>query len=182
MKPATLGELKRQGQPAHYRSVKDELRDNLIRKLAAGEELFPGIVGYQDSVAPGIVNALLAQHNLILLGLRGQAKSRILRTLTEFLDPEVPVVAGCEIKMILSFPSAVPARGGSQKRATIYPSSISHARNATSKSSHSRRHHCRHHRRFGSHQGRKTGTRAFGSREHSFWPAAPSPQGNIRHE
>ncbi|MEE2840666.1 MAG: magnesium chelatase, partial [Acidobacteriota bacterium] len=66
--------------------------------------LFPDIVGYQDSVVPGIVNALLARHNLILLGLRGQAKSRILRALTEFLDPEVPAIAGCEINDDPFFP------------------------------------------------------------------------------
>lgn len=104
MKAATLGELKQQGQPAGFRSVKDELRANLIQKLTGDEELFPGIVGYQDSVVPGIVNALLARHNLILLGLRGQAKSRILRALTEFLDPEVPCVAGCEINDDPFFP------------------------------------------------------------------------------
>ena len=104
MKPATLGELKQQGQPAHHRSVKDEIRENLIQKLGGDEELFPGIVGYQDSVVPGIVNALLARHNLILLGLRGQAKSRILRALTEFLDSEIPAVEGCEINDDPFFP------------------------------------------------------------------------------
>ncbi|MEE8350535.1 MAG: magnesium chelatase [Acidobacteriota bacterium] len=104
MKPTTLGELKQQGSPAGYRSVKDELRDNLIQKLSRGESLFPGIVGYQDSVVPGIVNALLARHNLILLGLRGQAKSRILRALTQFLDPEMPAVSGCEINDDPFFP------------------------------------------------------------------------------
>lgn len=104
MKAATLGELKQQGQPTGFRSVKDEIRANLIQKLTSDEELFPGIVGYQDSVVPGIVNALLARHNLILLGLRGQAKSRILRALTEFLDPELPCVAGCEINDDPFFP------------------------------------------------------------------------------
>ena len=103
-KPATLGELKAQRQPGPYRSVKDEIRANLIEKLVGGEPLFPDIVGYQNSVVPGIVNALLARHNLILLGLRGQAKSRILRALTEFLDPEVPIVAGCEINDDPFFP------------------------------------------------------------------------------
>ncbi len=81
---ATLGELKASG----YRSisVKDELRANLIRKLKAGETLFPGIVGYGETVLPQLVNAILARHNIILLGLRGQAKSRIIRQLTELLD------------------------------------------------------------------------------------------------
>jgi len=79
------------------RSVSEEVRDNLIRKLRAGETLFPGIIGYDDSVVPQVVNALLSQHNFILLGLRGQAKTRLLRALTTLLDEEIPVVPGCEI-------------------------------------------------------------------------------------
>ncbi len=79
------------------RSVKDEMRENLLRKMDKGEALFPGIHGYEDSVIPQIINAILARHNFILLGLRGQAKSRILRGLVPLLDPEIPVVAGCEI-------------------------------------------------------------------------------------
>ena len=79
------------------RSVKDELRENLISHLRAGRALFPGIIGYDDTVVPQVVNALLSKHNFILLGLRGQAKTRMLRALTELLDPEIPVVPGCEI-------------------------------------------------------------------------------------
>ena len=79
------------------RSVSEEVRDNLIRKLRAGETLFPGIIGYDDSVVPQMVNALLSQHNFILLGLRGQAKTRLLRALTTLLDEVIPVVPGCEI-------------------------------------------------------------------------------------
>jgi magnesium chelatase subunit I len=91
----TLAELKAAG----YRSrpVKDEIRANLVRKLRAGERLFPGIEGYDDSVVPQIVNALLARHDFILLGLRGQAKSRILRQLVDFLDDEIPILAGSEV-------------------------------------------------------------------------------------
>jgi magnesium chelatase subunit I len=91
----TLGELKESG----YRgaSVKDELRANLIRKIRAGEKLFPGIVGYDETVVPQIVNAVLSRHNLILLGLRGQAKSRIIRQLAELLDQQMPIIAGSEI-------------------------------------------------------------------------------------
>ena len=95
MKPKTLGELKASGYTS--RSVKDEMRANLIRKLRAGEKLFPGILGYEESVIPQIVNAVLAKHNIILLGLRGQAKSRIIRQLTELLDDEIPIIAGSEI-------------------------------------------------------------------------------------
>lgn len=94
-KPQTLGELKATGY--RRRSVKDELRHNLIVKLRRGEALFPGIIGYDDSVIPQIINALLARHNLILLGLRGQAKSRILRELTGLLDAEIPALAGSEV-------------------------------------------------------------------------------------
>src|ERR1700680_614553 len=98
--PRTLGEL-RQGpfseQRLSTRRVKDEMRDNLIVKLRQGGPIFPGIVGYDDTVVPQIVNAILSRHNFILLGLRGQAKSRILRALTALLDPQVPYVAGCKI-------------------------------------------------------------------------------------
>ncbi|MBS1858635.1 MAG: magnesium chelatase [Acidobacteria bacterium] len=79
------------------RSVKDEIRQNLICKIQRGEELFPGILGYEDSVVPQVVNALLSRHNFILLGLRGQAKTRLIRQLTSLLDEWTPYVAGCEI-------------------------------------------------------------------------------------
>ncbi len=99
--PLTLGALRRSeefsAERLAQRSVKDEMRSNLIRKLQAGEELFPGILGYEDTVIPQLVNAILARHNFILLGLRGQAKSRLLRSLTGLLDEWIPAVAGCEI-------------------------------------------------------------------------------------
>ena len=79
------------------RSVKDELRSNLISKLRAGEKLFSGIVGYDDTVIPQLVNAILARHSVILLGLRGQAKSRIIRQITELLDERIPIIAGSEV-------------------------------------------------------------------------------------
>jgi magnesium chelatase subunit I len=90
-----LGELKRSGY--RPRPIRAEIRENLKRKLAAREELFPGILGYDRTVIPAVANALLAGHDFILLGLRGQAKSRILRHLTTLLDPAVPVLAGSEI-------------------------------------------------------------------------------------
>src|SRR5436853_4578161 len=98
--PLTLGELKRTewAAPARrQRTVKDEMRENLICLLENGSPLFPGVHGYEETVLPQLVNAILARHNFILLGLRGQAKSRILRGLTEFLDAEIPYIAGCEI-------------------------------------------------------------------------------------
>lgn len=91
----TLGELKQAGYRS--RSVKDEMRGNLLRRVAAGDPLFPGIVGYEDTVVPRIVNAILARQNFILLGLRGQAKSRIVRQLIELLDDEIPIIAGSEV-------------------------------------------------------------------------------------
>jgi magnesium chelatase subunit I len=92
---ATVGQLKETGY--HPSTVKDELRRNLIRKLKAGEELFPGIVGYRDSVLPQIINGLLSKHDLLFLGLRGQAKTRLLRMLPLLLDEYIPVIAGTEI-------------------------------------------------------------------------------------
>src|SRR5256884_9280571 len=99
-KPATLGELQQTewASPARInRTVKDELRQNLICLLENGSALFPGIVGYEDTVIPQLVNALLSRHNFILLGLRGQAKSRILRQLVTLLDEEIPILAGSEV-------------------------------------------------------------------------------------
>ncbi len=103
--PQTLGELKASGYRS--RSVKDEIRQNLIKALRNGDDLFARkddkgkvtrrIIGYDDTVIPQIVNALLAKHNIILLGLRGQAKSRILRELAELLDDEIPIIAGSEV-------------------------------------------------------------------------------------
>src|SRR2546422_7389605 len=98
--PKTLGELRRSAWGAasiQQRSVKDEMRSNLIRRLEKGEPLFSRIIGYEDTVTPQVVNAILSKHNMILLGLRGQAKSRILRNLTDLLDEEIPVMSGCEI-------------------------------------------------------------------------------------
>jgi len=98
--PRTLGELRRSPfseEQLRARRVKDELRENLIAKLGDEAPIFPGIVGYDDTVVPQIVNAILSRHNFILLGLRGQAKSRILRALTSLLDPHAPYIAGCEI-------------------------------------------------------------------------------------
>jgi magnesium chelatase subunit I len=94
-RPETLGALKSAGYRS--RSVKEEIRENLLRALRRDEELFPGIVGYDRTVIPQIVNALLSRHDFILLGLRGQAKSRILRGLARFLDDAIPVVAGGEL-------------------------------------------------------------------------------------
>jgi magnesium chelatase subunit I len=98
--PKNLGELRRSAwseEKIANRTVRQELRENLLQKLEKGEPIFPGVHGYDDTVIPQITNAVLSRHHFILLGLRGQAKSRILRGLVAFLDPQVPVIAGCEI-------------------------------------------------------------------------------------
>jgi magnesium chelatase subunit I len=91
----TLGELKKAGY--RNRSVKEEIRENLIRKLKNKETTFPGILGYEDSVIPDTERALLSRHNILFLGLRGQAKTRMARQMVELLDEYVPYVTGSEI-------------------------------------------------------------------------------------
>ena len=93
--PATLGELKKSGY--HTVTVKEEMRRNLIRKLKTGEKLFPGILGYDDTVVPQITNAILARHDFLLLGLRGQAKTRLVRSLVYLLDDHIPIIQGSHI-------------------------------------------------------------------------------------
>jgi len=98
--PKTLAELRRSEwteKNIGQRSVRQELRENLLHKMESGEPLFPGVHGYDDTVVPQIINAILSRHHFILLGLRGQAKSRILRGLIAFLDERIPAIAGCEI-------------------------------------------------------------------------------------
>ena len=94
-RPTTVGELKAYGY--RPRSVKEEMRANLIRKIASGEQVFPGIVGYEETVLPQIENAVLAGQDIIFLGERGQAKTRIARALVNLLDEEIPVLAGSEV-------------------------------------------------------------------------------------
>src|SRR5213075_1849693 len=98
--PQTFGALKESpyGVPERARrTVKDEMRQNLLARLCTGGPLFPGVIGYEESVMPQIVNAILSRHNFILLGLRGQAKSRILRSMVSLLDDVTPIVAGSEV-------------------------------------------------------------------------------------
>src|ERR671927_554953 len=100
IEPRTIGELKNSRwaeAPLRGRTVREEIRSNLLKRLESGEPLFPGIVGYEDTILPQIINALLARHHFILLGLRGQAKSRILRDLTDLLDERIPIIAGSEV-------------------------------------------------------------------------------------
>ncbi len=94
-RPRTLGELKASGY--RMESVKDEMRRNLVRKIRGGEPLFPDILGYEETVVPQIQNAILSRHDMLFLGLRGQAKTRMLRQLVHLLDDAMPVVAGSEV-------------------------------------------------------------------------------------
>ncbi|MGV2387130.1 MAG UNVERIFIED_CONTAM: sigma 54-interacting transcriptional regulator, partial [Thermobifida fusca] len=93
--PHTLGALRASGH--RYRSVKDEIRENLLHRIRSGEERFPGIVGFSETVLPQLERALLARHDVVLLGERGQGKTRLIRTLTGLLDEWSPAVAGCAL-------------------------------------------------------------------------------------
>ncbi|HET9901758.1 MAG TPA: magnesium chelatase, partial [Actinomycetes bacterium] len=95
MKPTTLGDLAASGY--RDRPVKTEIRENLLDRMRRGEDRFPGIVGFDDTVLPQLERALLAGHDLVLLGERGQGKTRLIRTLIGLLDEWLPIVAGCEI-------------------------------------------------------------------------------------
>ncbi len=108
VRPSTLGELKASGYTT--RPVREEMRRNVLARLASDERLLPGIIGYDDTVVPEIENALLAGHHIVFLGERGQGKSRIIRTLLRFLDPVIPVVAGCQINDDPLAPICAPCR------------------------------------------------------------------------
>src|SRR5918995_1671223 len=99
VRPSTIGELRASVDAGciKRRPVRDEVRENLVTRLRSGDPMFPGIIGYDETVIPQIINAILSRHNFILLGLRGQAKSRILRALTTLLDEAMPIVAGSEV-------------------------------------------------------------------------------------
>ena len=94
-RPRTLGELKASGY--RWESVKDEMRRNLIAKLPTGEPLFPDILGYEETVLPQVQNAILSRHDMLFLGLRGQAKTKMLRQLVNLLDDAMPIIEGSEV-------------------------------------------------------------------------------------
>ena len=94
-RPTTLGELRASGYEVV--PVKEEMRRNLVRMLRSGEPVFPGVIGFDETVIPQIVNAVLARHDFLLLGLRGQAKTRLVRSLVNLLDEFIPVVAGSPV-------------------------------------------------------------------------------------
>lgn len=117
--PSTVGQLRRSGY--RQRSVKDEMRQNLLACIARREHPFPGIHGYDRTVLPAIQNAVLARHDMILLGLRGQAKTRILRSLVNLLDETIPVIEGCDINDSPFSPSCKHCRVLSAQRGEDLP-------------------------------------------------------------
>ena len=131
-KPRSLAELKKSGYKVV--GVREEMRRNLIRKIVAGEELFPGIIGYDDTVIPEVENAILAGQDIILLGERGQAKSRLIRALVGLLDEEIPYVAGCEVNDNPFAPSAAPATISWPRWGTKRPLHGCHAKRDTPRS------------------------------------------------
>ena len=134
MKPQTFGELKASGYAP--RGVKEELRENLRRALSRGENPFPGIHGYERTVLPALYNAILSKHDFLLLGLRGQAKTRLLRMLVHLLDAEIPAIAGSELSEDpVRADHASTAGASSPRRATRRRSPGSRARSATARSS-----------------------------------------------
>ena len=187
--PATLGQLRTSEYTPEKvaRSVKDELRDNLIARLRAnaGKDtpLFPGIVGYDDTVIPQIVNAVLSRHNFILLGLRGQAKSRILRALTTLLDPYCPYVAGSELRDNPYAPLSKVLPRPDRKARRRYAHRLDDAgRSLRRKARHAGRHRRRPDRRRRPHQGRALRTGARLRAHHALRPAAPRQPRHLRHQ
>ena len=163
-KAQTLGELRRSSSftSGADRRVKDEIRANLLRKLEAGEPLFPGVHGYEETVLPQIANALLARHNFILLGLRGQAKSRILRGLIEFPRRRNSLHRRLRNSRSSAAPD-LPRLPRSHRRARRrHAHRLAAARRSLRrKAGHAGRHHRRHHRRRGPDQGGARRPRPF---------------------
>ncbi len=190
--PATLGELRasKQFTEAYVsRSVKDELRVNLIRRLqdqASAKNsaaIFPGIIGFDDTVVPQIINAILSRQNFILLGLRGQAKSRILRALTELLDPVAPYVAGSEIRDNPYRPISKYARDLIAERGDATPIAwMAPRRPLRRKTRYAGCHRRRPHRRSRSHQGRTLRRRPLERAHHALRPAAARQSRHLRRE
>ena len=116
---STLGELKASGYS--YKSIKDELRHNLLQKIKKKEQPFPGIFGYEDTVIPELERAILSRHNINFLGLRGQAKTRLARMMVNLLDQWIPIVAGSEINDD-PFQSPEPQRKHLVRREMTFPS------------------------------------------------------------
>ena len=155
--PRTLGELRRSRfseERFGLRTVKDEIRENLICRLQRKEPLFPGVVGYEETVVPQVVNAVLSRHNFILLGLRGQAKTKLIRLLTTLLDEYLPFVEGSEIRDNPYQPLSKYGREQSRRAGRRHADRLPDARRTLRrKARDARRHDRRHDRRHRSDQG-----------------------------
>ena len=184
--PCTLGELRKSHfseQRMLRRSVKDELRENLLTRLRAGSPVFPGIVGYDDTVIPQLVNAILSRHNFILLGLRGQAKSRILRALTGLLDEQSALHRRMRDPRQSLRPALPPLQRSAGQRRRPHSHRLDEARRALRREArHPGRHHRRSHRRHRSHQSRARRTRARQRAGHPLRPAAPRQPRHLRRQ
>jgi magnesium chelatase subunit I len=186
--PRTLGELRRSafsGERLRTRRVKDELRENLMARLRGNDDasIFPGIVGYDDTVVPQIVNAILSRHNFILLGLRGQAKSRILRALTTLLDAQMPYIAGCEIRDNPYDPICRRCREAVCRSRRRDAHRLSDSRSALcGEAGHAGRDHRRPDRRYRPHQSGARRTRTLERVHGSLRPAAARQSRHLRHQ
>ena len=185
--PLTLGELRASQLFSESRltrrSIKDEMRANLMARLKARETVFPGIVGFDDTVIPQIENAILSRQNFILLGLRGQAKSRILRALTALLDEKLPYIAGCEIRDNPYQPLCKRCRELVRAARRCHSDRLPRSRRPLrGEAGHARRDRGRPHRRSRSHQGRARRRRSFERAHHALWPAAPRQSRHLRHQ
>ncbi len=184
--PRTLHDLKnsRWAEPPYRgRTVRDEIRANLLARLESTEPLFPGIVGYEDTIIPQIINALLARHHFILLGLRGQAKSRILRELTSLLDEELPIVAGSEVNDDPFAPISKYAREHAGRMRRCDAHRLAAARSALRREARdTRRHDRRPHRRRRSDQGGAWRPLAVRRADDALRSAAARQSRHLRHQ
>ena len=184
-RPATLGALRTavaRGEIAR-RSVRDEVRDNLIVKLRAGDRLFPGVVGYDETVIPQLVNAILARHNFIILGLRGQAKTRLIRAMVDLLDERDPGRAGQRDprRPAGADLGARPGAGGGRRRRPA--DRMAAARGPLRREArHARRDDCRPHRRHRPDQGGQVGSAARIRAGDALRPAAARQPRPLRHQ
>ena len=184
--PETLGALRNYKDLAAklpQRTVKDELRENLICRLQKHEPLFPGIVGFDDTVVPQVVNAVLSRHNFILLGLRGQAKTRLIRMLATLLDERIPYIAGCEIRDNPFAPICKSCRDKTSRDGRCHADRLAFARRALrGEAGHSRRHDCRYDRRHRSHQGCARGPEHRRRADGPLRAAAAGESWHFRHQ
>jgi hypothetical protein len=179
-RPATLGQLRESGWESI--PVKEEVRRNAVARIAAGEPLFPAVLGYEDTVLPQLENALLAGHDVIFLGERGQAKTRMIRALTGLLDEWMPIVEGSEINDDPYHPVSRARQGPRRRPRRRHPHRLGPSRPALRREAgHPRHLHRRSHRRGRPHQGRR-GPLPVRRAHPALRPGAPHQPGHLRHQ